>query len=128
MSKGHATAARERSSEPLARQVIRHLLKALGVAALVATAFTAWTPASLNPGDLVGQLLAAVERQDHLGAVTMDEFDNLAQVLKLPIGDVNRRRLFVESLVVGVCGRHRPARQVFIHGTVLHLELVEGTG
>lgn len=68
MSKGHATVARERSSEPLARQVIRHLLKALGVAALVATAFTAWTPASLNPGDLVGQLLAAVERQDPLTA------------------------------------------------------------
>jgi len=59
-----STAEREMVSEPLARQVIRHLLRAMGVAALVATAFTAWTPASLNPGDLVSQLLAAVERQE----------------------------------------------------------------
>lgn len=59
-----STAEREMASEPLARQVIRHLLRAVGVAALVATAFTAWTPASLNPGDLVSQLLAAVERQE----------------------------------------------------------------
>ena len=64
MSEGQTSTAREGSSEPFARQVIRHLLKALGVAALAATAFTAWTPASLNPGDLVGQLMAAVERQE----------------------------------------------------------------
>jgi N-acetylmuramoyl-L-alanine amidase len=48
--------------------MIRHILKALGVAALVATAFTAWTPASLNPGDLVAQLMSAVERQESQSA------------------------------------------------------------
>lgn len=61
-----AISVREEAPEPLARRVIRHLLRTMGVAALVATAFTAWTPASLNPGDLVGQLLAAVERQEPL--------------------------------------------------------------
>ncbi|HEY71550.1 MAG TPA: N-acetylmuramoyl-L-alanine amidase [Anaerolineae bacterium] len=66
MPEDHASVVTDGSSETFARQVIRHLLKALGVAALVATAFTAWTPASLDPGELVGQLLAAIERQEPL--------------------------------------------------------------
>ena len=66
MSERQASAAREGSSGPFARQVIRHLLRTLGVAALVATAFTAWTPASINPGDLVSQLMSAFEPQEPL--------------------------------------------------------------
>jgi N-acetylmuramoyl-L-alanine amidase len=42
---------------PMTRQVLRHLGFAAGVAAVLATVFTAWTPASLSPGDLVSQLL-----------------------------------------------------------------------
>jgi N-acetylmuramoyl-L-alanine amidase len=69
MIERHAIAEREKATEPLARQVIRHILRTIGVAALVATAFTAWTPASLNPGDMVGQLLAAVEREEPLATM-----------------------------------------------------------
>ena len=69
MPEDHASAVPDGSSETFTRQVIRHLLKALGVAALVATAFTAWTPASLNPGELVGQLLAVIEQQEPLATV-----------------------------------------------------------
>jgi N-acetylmuramoyl-L-alanine amidase len=37
---------------------MRHLASALVASGLLATAFTAWTPASLSPGELVGQLLS----------------------------------------------------------------------
>ncbi len=47
-----------RSSSPLVRQVVRHLGVAAGMAAILATVFTAWTPASLNPGELAARLLA----------------------------------------------------------------------
>ncbi len=39
----------------------RHIAVTLGVAAVVATVLTAWKPASLDPGELVGQLMAALE-------------------------------------------------------------------
>ncbi|MGA9533709.1 MAG: N-acetylmuramoyl-L-alanine amidase [Anaerolineales bacterium] len=47
---------------PASRQVMRNLAVALTVAAALATVFTAWTPASLSPGELAGQLAAAVDR------------------------------------------------------------------
>lgn len=47
-----------RTGAPLARQVFRHLGVSAGVAAVLATVFTAWTPASLNPGELAARLLA----------------------------------------------------------------------
>lgn len=50
-----------RTSSPLARQVARHLGLTAGMAALLATVFTAWTPASLNPGELAARLLAGSE-------------------------------------------------------------------
>jgi N-acetylmuramoyl-L-alanine amidase len=50
------------SSSPASRQVMRNLAVALTVAAALATVFTAWTPASLSPGELAGQLAAAVDR------------------------------------------------------------------
>jgi N-acetylmuramoyl-L-alanine amidase len=43
------------------RQVIQHIGLTLGVAALVATAFTAWTPTSLNPGEIAGELASVLE-------------------------------------------------------------------
>lgn len=50
-------------SNPAASQVMRNLAVALVVAAGLATIFTAWTPASLSPGELAGQLAAALEGQ-----------------------------------------------------------------
>ncbi len=50
------------SGEPAARHVMRNLGVALGVAAMLATIFTAWTPASLNPGEIAEQLALAFER------------------------------------------------------------------
>ena len=45
------------------QQVMRHLAAAVVVAAALATVFTAWTPAALNPSELAGQLAAALERK-----------------------------------------------------------------
>ena len=42
---------------------MRNLAAALTVSAILATVFTAWTPASLNPGELAGQLASAVEQE-----------------------------------------------------------------
>lgn len=42
-------------------QVTRHLAVTLGVSALLATIFTAWKPASLDPGEVVEQLIAFAE-------------------------------------------------------------------
>ena len=50
-----------RSPNPTQSQVPRHLAVTLGVAVVVATVLTAWRPASLDPGELVGDLLAALE-------------------------------------------------------------------
>lgn len=44
---------------PLARGVLQHVGVVLAASALFATAFTAWTPASLSPGEFVEQLLEA---------------------------------------------------------------------
>lgn len=50
-----------RSPDKPSNQVPRHLAVTLGVAAVVATVLTAWRPASLDPGELVGDLMAALE-------------------------------------------------------------------
>jgi len=47
-----------RPASPLLRQVGRHLAVTAGMAALLATVFTAWAPASLNPGELANRLIA----------------------------------------------------------------------
>jgi N-acetylmuramoyl-L-alanine amidase len=47
--------------DPIARQVIRNLTITFSVAAVLATIFTAWAPASLNPGEVVAELLSAAE-------------------------------------------------------------------
>jgi N-acetylmuramoyl-L-alanine amidase len=53
--------------EQTARLVLRHLSITLGAAFVLATVFTAWTPASLNPSDLVGQLLLGIEQEPGAG-------------------------------------------------------------
>ncbi|MCJ7512191.1 MAG: hypothetical protein MUO23_04405, partial [Anaerolineales bacterium] len=42
--------------------MLRHLSLTLGAAFVLATVLTAWTPASLNPSDLVGQLVLGLEQ------------------------------------------------------------------
>jgi N-acetylmuramoyl-L-alanine amidase len=49
------------SSEPAGREVLRHLSATLVVAVILATVFTAWTPASLSPGEIASQLAAALD-------------------------------------------------------------------
>ncbi|HSB90788.1 MAG TPA: N-acetylmuramoyl-L-alanine amidase [Anaerolineales bacterium] len=44
---------------PVAGSVMQHLAAALVVSGLLATAFTAWTPASLSPGEWVSQLISS---------------------------------------------------------------------
>lgn len=51
-----------RTGSPLVGQVARHIGVTAGLAALLATIFTAWTPASLNPGELPALLLAGSDR------------------------------------------------------------------
>ena len=59
MSNRRAPDMGESEGAPLARGVLRHMGVVLAASALFATAFTAWTPASLSPGEFVAQLLAA---------------------------------------------------------------------
>jgi N-acetylmuramoyl-L-alanine amidase len=57
----HGLPDRGGSEAPPARLVMRNLGVTLVVSAILATVFTAWTPASLNPGELASQLASAVE-------------------------------------------------------------------
>ncbi len=50
-----------RAPNPLLHQVVRHLGVTAGMAALLATVFTAWTPAGLNPGEMASRLIASWE-------------------------------------------------------------------
>jgi len=59
MSNRRAPDMGEGESAPLARGVLRHMGVVFTAAAVFATAFTAWTPASLSPGEFVEQLLEA---------------------------------------------------------------------
>jgi N-acetylmuramoyl-L-alanine amidase len=48
------------SRSPLAQETMRYLAVSLGFAVVLATVFTAWTPASLRPGELAARLLSLV--------------------------------------------------------------------
>ena len=63
MSSRSRAGLREQESIPPSQQVMRHLVAAVVVAAALATVFTAWTPAALNPSELAGQLAAALEQK-----------------------------------------------------------------
>lgn len=80
-----ARQASRRSPQANSSPVTRHLAVTLGVAAVVATVLTAWTPASLDPGEIVGDLMAALA-----GAPTAmpDEQAAAAPAASLPIGIV----------------------------------------
>lgn len=65
------------------REIGRHLAVTAGIAALLATVLTAWRPASLDPAELVGQLLAAGGPEAPAAALP----EQAAQV-RLPIGVV----------------------------------------
>ena len=49
------------NTSPTARKAMRHIGISLGVSAILATLFTAWTPASLNPGELANQMARLFE-------------------------------------------------------------------
>ena len=49
------------NEQPITRQILRHLSVTFITAGILATLFTAWTPASLNPGELANQFAAALE-------------------------------------------------------------------
>jgi hypothetical protein len=55
------------TSAPPARQVMRHLGVTLLVAGILATLFTAWTPAGLSPGEFASQLAAAFDARSSSG-------------------------------------------------------------
>ncbi len=76
---------------PPARLVMRNLGLTLVVSGILATVFTAWTPASLNPGELAAQLAAAVES----GPVP-------TALPQAAIGDVTGSR----NLVIGIVSGH----------------------
>lgn len=67
----------------VSREIGRHLAITAGIAALLATILTAWRPASLDPAELVGQLLAVGGPQAPTAALA----EQTAQV-RLPIGVV----------------------------------------
>ncbi len=58
---------RDASASP-AQQVMRHLGVTLVVATILATLFTAWTPAGLSPGEFASQLAAAFDARAGGGA------------------------------------------------------------
>lgn len=80
-----ATGESRRPSARSSSPVTRHLAFAMGVAAVVATVLTAWSPASLDPGELVGDLMAALENSEQ---EQPEEELALAVTGPLPIGIV----------------------------------------
>lgn len=70
-----------------AQETLRYLGGALLVSALLATVFTAWTPASLHPGELAAQLVALVRGQP-LAATSIAAAGPAAEGLGLRIGVV----------------------------------------
>jgi len=75
-------------SIPPSRLVMGHLAVTLVVAAALATVFTAWTPAALNPSELAGQLAAALEPKAAIEPAASDAAAQLAEGGELRIGVV----------------------------------------
>ncbi|NIS83139.1 MAG: hypothetical protein GTO14_23710 [Anaerolineales bacterium] len=95
MSAPRRLRSNQESSDPMTGQVMRHLGVALAVAAILATVFTAWTPASLNPGEITSQLAAALERESGVPPDRESAFNATSEGGKLKIG-----------IVVGHAGLH----------------------
>ncbi len=75
-------------SIPPSQLVMRHLAVTLVVAAALATVFTAWTPAALNPSELAGQLAAALERKAAGEPAASDTTALMVEGVELRIGVV----------------------------------------
>jgi len=76
-------------------EAIRYLGITFVVSAILATLFTAWTPASLNPADLVGDLFGSV-----LGS------DEIEPVETAAVGDIDEDRVIKVGIVAGHSGPH----------------------
>ncbi len=63
MAKEDRTLYRSAHSISDSRQIMRNLAVALGVATVLATVFTAWTPASFGAGEIAEYLAIALDRQ-----------------------------------------------------------------
>lgn len=74
------------SAEKSSSQFTRQVAVTFGIAALIATVLTAWKPASLDPGELVGELMAALEGSSEESAAQV-ELPELSEAL--PIGVVS---------------------------------------
>lgn len=95
MSAPRGLSSNHKSSDPPMGRVMRHLGVALSVAAALATVFTAWTPTSLNPGELANQLAAALERESGKPPDDESTFPSTSEGGKLKVG-----------IVVGHAGIH----------------------
>jgi N-acetylmuramoyl-L-alanine amidase len=89
----HGLQDRGQNDAPPARLVMRNLGVTLVISAILATVFTAWTPASLNPGELASQLAAAVESGPPPTSLP-----------QAAIGDVTGSRNLVVGIVAGHSG------------------------
>jgi len=76
-------------------EAIRYLGITLTVSVILATLFTASTPASLNPADLVGDLFGSV-----LGS------DEVEPVETTAVGDIDQDRVIKVGIVAGHMGPH----------------------
>ncbi len=74
--------------EPITGRVMRHLAVTLIVAGALATVFTAWTPASLDPDELAGQLAAALEDESEIPPMLSGSGGLVSEDGKLRIGIV----------------------------------------
>jgi N-acetylmuramoyl-L-alanine amidase len=75
-------------TEPPAREVLRHISSTLIVAVVLATVFTAWTPASLSPGEIASQLAAALEADSTTSNLPAAEPAQSLEDRKLRVGIV----------------------------------------
>ena len=75
------------ASAPPAQQVMRNLGVTLIVASVLATLFTAWTPAGLSPGEFANQLAAAFNARGG-GGVAAGSVPETAEPRELRIGIV----------------------------------------
>lgn len=82
-SKYHSTRA-----APPPRQVVHYLMIVSGVAAVLATVFTAWTPAIFEPGELVAQWIGALRGQEELSPTQVGTEEQLTTPSALKIGIV----------------------------------------
>jgi N-acetylmuramoyl-L-alanine amidase len=67
-------------------EAMRYLGITLVVSALLATLFTAWTPASLNPAEIVGNLLSKVVGSEITSPVETEEVDVVIEDQPVKVG------------------------------------------